>query len=252
MVTTGSECVVAQIWRYPVKSMRGEQVTHTLVSERGVLGDRVWAVLDASGKIGSGKDSRRWKRMAGLLDLTAHYREEPDGGELAPPYVTGLDGHDHEVSDGSADLLVRRCTGMATARVRRDTGVSHFDRWPISLVGTATLDWLSDQLGDVPSDARRLRPNLVIRTREPFTEESWLHRPVRIGTGAAAARVVCQEILTRCVMVNMDQGELPDSPAVLRAIAARETNSMLMAVAGEVTTPGVIQVGDPLEVLPPA
>lgn len=246
IVAAGGGYIVAQIWRYPVKSMRGEQVTRSAVDERGVLGDRVWAVLDANGKLGSGKDSRRFKRIVGLLDLSAHYPAEPVNGELPAPHVTSLDGRDHAVGDGSADLVVRRHTGVATVRVRRDTGISHFDGWPITLVGTATLAWLQDQLARVQVDARRLRPNLVIRTREPFAEESWLGHAIRFGCGPAAAEAVFHDVQQRCVMVGMGQADLPDSAAVLRTIAARATNPLCMAISGEVTRRGVIHVGDEL------
>ena len=54
--------VVAQAWRYPVKSLGGEQVAVCWADERGLAGDRVWAVQDRDGKLGSGKNSRRFRR----------------------------------------------------------------------------------------------------------------------------------------------------------------------------------------------
>jgi uncharacterized protein len=89
-------------------------------------------------------------------------------------------------------------------------------------------------------EVRRLRPNLVVRTSEPFAEEAWLDQPVRIGT----AEAVFDVILPRCVMVGMAQPGLARSNAVLKRIAARTDNPLGMAVGGQVTRPGTITVGD--------
>lgn len=228
--------VVEQIWRYPVKSMGGERIESTGADGNGVHGDRVWAVQDAAGKLGSGKNSRRFTRLLGLLGLTARYE---DLGE--PPIVTGGDGTDYPVATGAADEYLRPLAGKRVW-VRRDTGIVHFDGVPLTLVGTATLEWLAAQLPSVQVEARRLRPNLVVRTAEPFEEEAWLDRPVQIGT----AQVVFEVILPRCVMVGMAQPGLARSNTVLKRIAARTDNPLGMAIGGRVTKPGTISVGDPV------
>ncbi len=227
---------VEQIWRYPVKSIGGEQVESSPADADGVHGDRVWAVQDAAGKLGSGKDSRRFTRIFGLLGLTARY-----GDVAEPPIVTGQDGTDYPVASGAADEFLRAISGKRVW-VRRDTGIMHFDAVPFTLVGTATLDWLAAQLPSVQIEARRLRPNLVVRTSQPFEEEAWLDQPVKIGTAEAVFEVV----VPRCVMVGMAQPGLARSNAVLKRIAARTDNPLGMAIGGQVTRPGTITVGDPV------
>lgn len=229
---------VEQLWRYPVKSIGGEQIGSASAGPDGLLGDRVWAVQDAAGKLGSGKNSRRFSRMPGLLSLTAHY---PQAG--APPVVVTADGTQHPVADGSADRYLSTLCGRPV-RVRADTGVLHFDEVPISLVGTATLQWLAAQVPGVAIDSRRLRPNLVVRTQEPFAEEQWLGRPVRIGT----AVLEFDRVFERCVMVGMAQPGLPDSSLVLKRIAARPEHPVCLAVGGHVTRPGLMEVGQQLTV----
>ena len=59
---------VAEVWRYPVKSLRGERLDGAACSARGIDQDRRWAVLGADGRIGSGKTTRRFRRMPGLRD----------------------------------------------------------------------------------------------------------------------------------------------------------------------------------------
>ena len=226
--------VVEQIWRYPVKSMGGELIESTLVDADGVDGDRRWAVQDAVGKLGSGKNSRRFTRIFGLLGLAARYEDLAE-----PPIVTGGDGTEYPVGTGAADEFLRSLAGKRVW-VRRDTGIVHFDGVPLTLVGSATLDWLATQLPSVRVEARRLRPNLVVRTTEPFEEEAWLEQPVQIGT----VQTVFEVILPRCVMVGMAQPGLARSNAVLKRIAARTDNPLGMAIGGQVTKAGTISVGD--------
>jgi uncharacterized protein YcbX len=226
--------IVEQIWRYPVKSIGGEQIESTSADGDGVRGDRIWAVQDAAGKLGSGKNSRRFTRILGLLGLTARYDDLTE-----PPIVTSGDGTDYPVATGAADEFLRQLAGKRVW-VRRDTGISHFDGVPFTVVGTATLDWLAAQVPTAPVEARRLRPNLVVRTREPFEEESWLAQPVQIGSLEA----VFEFILPRCVMVGMAQPGLARSNSVLKRIAARTDNPLGMAIGGQVTKPGTISIGD--------
>lgn len=229
--------IVEQVWRYPVKSLGGERVGTSAVTSAGLAGDRVWAVQDDEGKLGSGKNSRRFTRIAGLLELAARYDDLTE-----PPIVTGPGGGEHPVATGAADAYLRELSGRPV-RVRRDTGLLHFDEVPFSLVGTATVDWLAAEVPDVAVDARRLRPNLVVRTAEPFAEEAWLDRPVRIGDDV---EVVLDRVFSRCVMVGMLQPGLPDSPAVLKRIGQRQDRPVCLAVGGHVIKPGVIRAGDPV------
>lgn len=232
--------VIDQLWRYPVKSMGGERLETVSAGPAGLDGDRVWAVQDEAGKLGSGKDSKRFTRMAGLLGLTSRY---PEPG--ASPVVVGPDGTQYPVAGGAADdYLSALCA--RPVHVRTETGLIHFDEVPVSLVGTATLRWLADELPGVAVDARRLRPNLVVRTDEPFAEERWLGRPVSIGT----AVVVFDRVFQRCVMVGMSQPGLPESSAVLKRIAAREDNPVCLAIGGHVVRRGTIATGQPLQVGP--
>lgn len=75
---------VAALWRYPVKSMGGQEVEVSAVNERGLNGDRAYALLDArSGKVASAKNPRPW---APLLEFQATYLSPPDTHGLPPPW----------------------------------------------------------------------------------------------------------------------------------------------------------------------
>jgi uncharacterized protein YcbX len=225
--------VVDQIWRYPIKSIGGEQLDMSFADDRGLLGDRVWAVQDDEGKLGSGKNSRRFTRLLGLLDLTSRYDDEDE-----PPTLVAPDGSQHPVLTGAADAYLQVLSGRPV-HVRRDTGIMHFDEVPFSLVGTATLDWLAAQVS-VPIDARRLRPNVVVRTEVPFAEEAWVGRPIRIGS----AEAVFDRVFTRCVMVGMAQPGLGESGEVLKRIGERTDNPVCLAIGGHIREAGTIKVGE--------
>ena len=237
-----------QVWRYPVKSLGGERVASSPVDGRGLLGDRLWAVQDHNGKLGSGKDSRRFRRIDGLLGVTSRYPAEPAAGRVDPPVVTGADGRDHLVATGAADEFLRGHTGLPDVSVQPEGEVSHFDEVPISLIGTATLDWLQAALPLLEIEPRRFRPNLVVRTDEPFVEESWLGRVVRIGAGQDAVNVVFDRVLTRCVMVGMAQPGLTGSGAVLRRIGQRVDRPVCLALGGHIFRSGTVRTGDLLVV----
>jgi uncharacterized protein len=228
--------VVEKLWRYPVKSIGGEHLETASVDKDGVLGDRVWVVQDDDGKLGSGKNSRRFTRILGLLGLTSRY-DDPAG----PPIVIGPDEAEYPVATGAADAFLSTLSGRAV-HVRRDTGVLHFDEVPLSLVGTATLDWLADQVPGIAVDERRLRPNFVVRTDEPFAEEQWVGRVLRIGS----AEAVFDRVFMRCVMVGMEQPGLPESSDVLKRIGQRQDNPVCLAIGGEIITAGQVSRGDPV------
>jgi uncharacterized protein YcbX len=231
--------LVEQVWRYPIKSMGGERLDASFADERGLLGDRVWAVQDDAGKLGSGKNSTRFTRLLGLLDLTSHYDDAAE-----PPIVTAPDGSQHPVATGAADSYLQALSGRAV-HVRRDTGIMHFDEVPFSLVGTGTLDWLAGQVA-VAIDARRLRPNIVVRTDAPFAEEAWVGQTVRIGSVEA----VFDRVFTRCVMVGMAQPGLGESGDVLKRIGERADKPVCLAIGGHIRQAGWVKAGDEVTLEP--
>jgi uncharacterized protein len=91
---------VAELWRYPVKSMAGEQVARALITERGVTGDRGWALRDeTAGEI------RGAKKMPTLMSCRARYDEEPAGGRISNATITLPDGS--TVSTNAPDVNAR-------------------------------------------------------------------------------------------------------------------------------------------------
>lgn len=229
---------IARVWRYPVKSMLGQQAGHIEVMAAGVVGDRRYAIRDAGGGLGSGKSTGRLHRINGLLRFRTRYEDEraivtfPDGSEL--------DADDPEIGAMLSDAL-----GQSVTLEREDNG-SHVDVSPLHLLTTASLDWLMRTLPEVRSDERRFRPNLVIETEggEPV-EQEWIGRVLRIGSDVVL-RIT--EPTERCGMVALEQDDLPRDPRVLRHITRNA--GLMFGVYAEVLAPGRIEPGDEVRLDP--
>jgi uncharacterized protein YcbX len=232
--------VVAELWRYPVKSMLGEPCEKVEFDSRGVLGDRLWAVRDGDGKLGSGKNTRRFRRIDGLFGFRARY----DG---AVPVVTFPGGRQVRGDDPQIDEQLRCALLRADVGLAKEAAISHFDQAPLHLVTDASLSWLAAAVADAAVDARRLRPNLVVATGQPagFAEDAWVGRTVRIGRSAVVEFTHRTE---RCVMVNNAQDGLPQSSQVLRAVAA--ANGLSLGIYAAVRKAGTVRLGDEIELLP--
>ncbi|HEX4704777.1 MAG TPA: MOSC domain-containing protein [Pseudonocardiaceae bacterium] len=232
MISVGT---IDALWRYPVKSMVGEQLTQAPVDARGILGDRLYAVRDTDGKLGSGKNTRRFRRMDGLLDFRATY-ESGLTPEITLPNGQTVRGDDEHVHWAIANAL-----GKPGVTLAKEDVISHFDEQPLHIVTSASLTWLSDLAPQSEIDPRRVRPNLVIKVAETAgrPEDAWIGRELRIGTHLVIVVVGRAE---RCAMMNEAQEELPHSSDILRAVT--EANDMFFGVHAQVRIPGRIRVGD--------
>jgi len=229
------EGAVSELWRYPVKSFRGERLDELVVDGRGVLGDRAFAVRDANGKFGSGKTTRRFRLLRGLLDFAA--RTEDDG-----VVVEGRDGAVFRVGDPALDALLSERYGEPLA-VLPEGAVPHFDVGPVHLVTTSSLGWVADGYGGTAGDSRRYRPNLVLSVPEPGLLEEGRSGAV-VAIGPCVLRV--SGPAERCVMVNNARDELAADPGVLRFLVER--NGTNLGVYADVVETGTVRVGDPVRV----
>ncbi|HYE92842.1 MAG TPA: MOSC N-terminal beta barrel domain-containing protein [Terriglobales bacterium] len=198
---------VAALWRYPVKSMGGERCERLELDARGVRGDRLFAIRNPEGKFGSGKSTRRFRKIDGLLRFDAVYAGDtpaitfPDGRRLA--------GDDPAIHDALSHALGQPVT------LAREADISHLDAAPVHLVTTAAMRWLGSTLPASSIDTRRFRPNLVIDAPgDTQVERDWIGAVLRIG--ATTLRVL--EPTERCVMVGMPQATLSDDPEILSTL----------------------------------
>ncbi|WP_326796328.1 MOSC domain-containing protein [Streptomyces sp. NBC_01808] len=228
-----SDPTVAMLRRFPVKSMLGERLPELVIDERGTVGDRLWAVTYGDGKLGSGKNSRRFRRTEGLLHFSASYAAAHDPGSARPHVVTP------EGSGLRDDAHLAELLGV-DARLAREDAVSHYDDCGVTLIGTASLHALGLILGDTePADARRFRKNILLDTEEPWIEEDWVGREIAVGD-EVRLRVVKR--MKRCVMTTMAQRDLPEDRRVLKTLTA--DRGMCIGVGADVLNPGTVRLGD--------
>ena len=221
---------VVGLWRYPVKSLRGEALATADVVERGLVADRAWAVLDPDGKIGSGKSTRRFRAMDGLLGLASVLRDGapvvrlPDGRELGPG----------DELDAALSAHVGR-----PVRLAPEGDVMHHDDGPVHVVTTASLRAVGRAVGhEVPVE--RFRPNLLLDVEgsDAEAELGWAGRVLTVG----GVRLRVAAGMPRCVMVTMAQGALGADRTVLKTVT--DLTGGDLGVWCTVEQPGRIRQGD--------
>ena len=225
------------IRRYPVKSMGGEPLDRAALDSRGLIGDRAWAVVDHEGMLASGKRTRRFRRYDAVFDWRAStdaagaVRVQRQADAARPARLAGDPALDAELT-ASLGAPVRLLPEHAIAAPGE-----FYDEGAVSLVGTATLAWVERELG-ADAVARRIRANLVIETDEPFEEESWLGRRLRVGE----AEVIVEWPIARCRMVDLAQDGVPAPAPLLKALGA--ARGAKLAVYCRPTRVGGVAVGD--------
>jgi len=210
---------VQALWRYPVKSMRGERLTQATLQKSGIQGDRNIVVVSQSRC-----NIVTARTHPGLLGLQASVNAKG---------VTIIEGHPWHSPEALA--LTCKAAGESVQLVDAGERSERFDVLPL-LVAT---DGAIEELG---MDVRRLRPNVVIGGVEGQAERSWpgavLHR------GELAIHVA--QLRMRCVMTTFDPDTLHQDLRVLRKIV-KEANGKL-ALDCAVAVPGVLREGDPITV----
>ncbi|KAB8197984.1 MOSC domain-containing protein [Nonomuraea phyllanthi] len=249
--------------RYPVKSMLGEELPESDVSERGLAGDRARAVLDiATGKIASAKNPRLWR---GLLAIEG--AKAPDDEELSR--LLGRDVRLIDVPPENArfersvpeQVLAAGIEAVVPYTVGTLGGASpegtFFDFAPIHLITTATVERIGSLGPRGHVEALRYRPNLVIRTEEEgFPENAWVGRELHVGD-----EVVLEVIVTspRCAVPTLAHGPLGRDTDALRTVARHNRVPVLdqgpqpcAGVYARVVRPGRIRKGDGVRLTPAA
>ncbi len=209
--------VVGEIWRYPVKSMGGEQLHVAMLTADGVPGDRVVHARDD----GDVLTARSHPALLGF-----HASLGSDGEPL-------VDGQPWS-SEALAERL-RRAVGPDVRLVRFD-GPERFDVLPL-LVAT------DGAIATLGLDRRRFRPNILVSGATADAERSWPGKRLRIG----GALIGVASLRQRCVMTTYDPETQVQDVSILRRIV-RERGGRL-ALDCRVIEPGRVAVGDPVEVL---
>lgn len=248
---------ITEIWRYPVKSMQGEQLEDVGVDGSGMHGDRRWAVVDEkSGVSLSAKryvdllSCRAWTNDGEVMIGLPNGREMPAGSpevagelsELLGRKVTTRSAESTETIQHEFPTAVTE--GEGKPFLYEPNTVSFVDCAPLQLLTTATLDELQRLLPNSKIHRARFRPNFLIETSESgFVEHQWVNQDVMLGS----LRCHVYDDTRRCIMVAVAQGNLPRDTEVIRTILKR--NEARAGVAMKTEKAGTVHKGDRVEVL---
>jgi uncharacterized protein YcbX len=276
MAKVSSAGSVVSLWRYPVKSMQGEEINATDVTSQGLVGDRCYALVDSNdGKVASAKNPRKWPD---LFAFRAAYLEPPmRNGSISNVRISLPDGRSVSSEQPDVHELLSRATGREARLDRRESvqqdapwsphleeywpdieGLSNrdvvtdeampagtfFDLAVVHLLTTATLDRLRELYPQGRFEVRRFRPNIVVQTngQAGFVENDWVGRTLRIGE---SVRLEVTGPCPRCVMTTLPQADLPNDPGILRTAAKH--NQASVGVYARVLRSGSVKRGDSLD-----
>jgi MOSC domain-containing protein len=267
---------VSELWRFPVKSMRGERLDQAELTEHGLLGDRAYGLIETdTGKVVSAKSVQRFP---GLLHCRASFVEPPIATRELPPVRIELPDGSSVTSDacnvdarlsahfGHAVTLARAAPHDFTIDqyqpdleatggtiIQQKLGAALFDAaglpsplphgafldvFPLSLLTTATLKRLNALRPASRFDARRFRMNVIVETPAiGFVENDWVGREITVGT-AVRCRIMLPD--PRCVMTTLAQDELPDDVEILRTLTTH--NRIEVGAFGKLPCAGVYAV----------
>jgi uncharacterized protein YcbX len=228
---------IEAIFRYPVKSMRGEPLDVATLGWHGLDGDRRLAFrrLDARGGF-------PWLTASKLPDLILFTPQGREGRseEGLPTHVLTPRGDEMPLFGESLAADVGRRYGGPVQMMQLNHGI--FDEASISVITSDTVREIS-RLAGRTADARRFRPNIVVRSERavPFEEDEWLGGVLTFGQADDAPAVAVTMRDVRCAMVNLDPDGGSPAPEVLKAaVRANQSNAGIYCT---VTRTGRLAVG---------
>src|SRR5947207_4477808 len=263
---------VAALWRYPVKSMMGEELNSCDITDRGLLGDRQFAIVDrATGKVGGAKNPKKW---GNFFDFRASYVEPPQTGSKMPavritlPDGTVVTNEQRDLTQVLSQEFGRDVAFEEARHDERSSGATAEEYWPdmagldhrdtvtdwelpegtffdiavVHLLTTATIERLRALYPEGRFEVRRFRPNIVVATgpdQQGFVENDWIGHTVAIGD---EVRLRITGPCPRCVMITLPQGDLPKDAGILRAAA--QNNQANVGVYAEVIKGGTVRRAD--------
>jgi hypothetical protein len=249
--------------------MLGEELNSSYVTERGLMGDRAYALIDKeTGKVASAKNPRKWEK---LFDFHSVFLELPQVAENIPPIRITLPNGAQIFSDQdeNVDHTLSKALGRDVKLTRADLEKPSYEEyWPniegleqrekvtdetmpprtffdiavIHILTTSTINRLRELYPEGRFEVRRFRPNIVIDSasgEKDFVENSWIGKKMAIGEDIVL-RVTGP--CTRCVMITLPQGNLPRDSGILKTVA--RFNQVNTGVYASVLRSGTIHRGD--------
>jgi uncharacterized protein len=254
---------VESLWRYPVKSMRGEELDEAFAGFSGIYGDRLFAFRSSASPKGFPYFTAREQRR--LLQYRPHFRY-PDKA-VRPINLTEAESMGaNPVSADPSELMIDVETpdgrtlaiddAVLTEILRTDIDEKHqltlmrseralTDCRPVSIFSLQSAQQLGEETG-TPIDKRRFRANVYVdlTSAQGFAENEFVGRSVRIGPKVVVTIV---ERDPRCVMITLDPDTGEKTPAILKKVA--QAHDGMAGVYGAVIVEGMLHKGDSIELL---
>jgi uncharacterized protein len=266
--TLNREGRIVSIWRYPVKSMLGEELNSSYVTERGLIGDRVYALVDQeTGKVASAKNPKKWGT---LFDFHATFIDPLRDVENIPPIrITFPDGTQIFSDQGHIEDTLSKILGREVSLMKANLDKPSYEEyWPdieglaqrekvtdepmppktffdiavIHILTSSTIDHLRELYPEGRFEVRRFRPNIVVEStsgEKDFIENLWVGKKMVIGEETI---LKITGPCTRCVMTTLPQADLPRDLGILHTVA--KYNQVHAGVYASVHRGGRIHRGD--------
>ena len=228
---------IEALFRYPVKSMRGESLGSAALGWQGIEGDRRLAFRRVEDR-----SPFPWltaSKLPELILFTPQPRSDFDA-PASPTHVRTPEGEELPVFSDALAAEVGRCVRSPVQMMQLKHGV--FDEASISVISSATVGEVCGRAG-LSADVRRFRPNILVRPARatPFDEDQWVGGALRFGEAEDAPRVAVTLRDLRCAMVCFDPDDAISTPAMLRSVV--EANDNHAGVYCAVTRVGRLVVG---------
>ena len=256
---------VESLWRYPVKSMRGEELDELFAGYAGVYGDRLFAFESSASPKGFPFFTGREKRH--MILYRPRFRHPDKAAQpLNFPEAQKLSPNINPISANIADLMVDVETPDGTTfaiddpqlieHLRANTDGTHrltlmrsekaiTDCRPLSLFAIQSVKRLGEETG-LEVDKRRFRANIYLNleSSEPFAEDQFVGKSLRIGPKVEVA-IVGRD--GRCMMITLDPDTAEKSPAILKTVA--QSHEGKAGIYSAVLAEGIIKKGDQVELV---
>ena len=215
---------VVEVWRYPVKSMAGEKLESCMVTDKGLEGDRRWALIDRT----ANRDGK-WFNIKQHAPLMT-FRATLAGGDLKV------------LAPGGEDIGLDRAFSRVLEESQRPVDLrelpgENFDDSQVLIINLASVAAFALEAG-MPVDHRRFRANLYVDGLEPDEELRWLGRRIRAGDAELDVTSRC----VRCAVITRDPDTTVATPELLEVLVNR--HEKCMGVYCQVVTPGRVSAGD--------
>lgn len=264
--------MIEALMRYPVKSMIGESINSSVITKRGLLGDRAYALIDqTSNKIVSAKNPKKWPDM---FLYSAKYISEPSIESLTNIQIMFPDNtycnNTHKDIDKILSSFLKHEVALSSivpkevrleeyfADIEEIQQKNHivdaympngtfFDLGNIHLITTSTLEQFKIINPDSNFHVDRFRPNIIIRidkNQSGFIENSWVGKEIAIGNEVI---LKINQACPRCVMTTLEQSNSPKDLNILKTII--KNNNGNAGVYAEVIREGTIKVNDVLQIM---